>query len=149
MKCEDCDATLWEFHKHELESDQAAEVQAHLDACDACRTQADAVRRLVEAAGGPAAEEPSDALCLDAKAAVRTELQRQGRGQLDFGPVMDAHDLAQYLKVDVAVIHDRLEEIPHFDLGGHVRFTRSSIDDWIQSREHARYLFSPLARSVG
>jgi excisionase family DNA binding protein len=49
--------------------------------------------------------------------------------------MMTPEELAEYLKIPANSIYDMLGEIPHLILAGRVRFRRSSIDKWLDSRE--------------
>lgn len=49
--------------------------------------------------------------------------------------IMTPEELAGYLKIPANSIYDMLGEIPHLLLAGRVRFRRSSIDKWLDSRE--------------
>ncbi|HBC73784.1 MAG TPA: hypothetical protein DC017_02780 [Candidatus Wallbacteria bacterium] len=49
--------------------------------------------------------------------------------------IMTPEELAENLKIPASSIYDMLGEIPHLILAGRVRFRRSSIDKWLDSRE--------------
>jgi excisionase family DNA binding protein len=60
------------------------------------------------------------------------------------GDILTPEELAEYLKIPANSIYDMLNEIPHLVLAGRVRFRRSSIDKWLDSREKN----SPAKRSA-
>ena len=148
MTCEEYGALLWAFLADELDQKQDALVRDHLTHCTSCQHRLEQVRRLAAAARALPDDSQSLSLWLETKEAVRVELERAGRAAAAFGPVMDADDLAKYLKVDVATVYRHLEEIPHFELEGQMRFRRESIDSWLESRERGQAVFGFPVRAV-
>jgi len=149
MTCEECDDLLWPLAAGELEDGQMREVTVHVEQCTSCQDRLDEVRRLAAAAKALPHATPSRSLCLQTKEAVRLELERLGRVRHAFGPVMNADDVAKYLKVTVETVYRHLDEIPHFELEGQMRFRRESLDRWIESSERAQTLFGRVVRAVG
>lgn len=49
--------------------------------------------------------------------------------------IMTLTDVAAYLRVDVATVRRLLHEIPHFTVGGEVRFRRAALTRWVQAQE--------------
>ena len=148
MTCENCDSQLWAFAAGELDGERHASVGQHVSHCPACQRRLDEVRRLTAAAQALADASPSLSLCLETKEALRLELEREGRIRAAFGPLMDADELAKYLKVDVALVYRHLDEIPHFELEGQIRFRRQSIDEWIETKEQGSAVFGFPVRAV-
>jgi len=148
MTCDLCRERIWDYCAGDLPADEAASVEAHLAECASCRQAESEVRRICEAASGLTHADEDRALWLQTKEAIREELGRQGRGDAAFGPVMNADDLARYLKVDVSVIYRRLDEIPHFELEGTILFRRESVDAWLSSMERGQSLFFVANRAV-
>lgn len=133
MNCERANPLLWPFAAAELADAPAAELAHHLEQCDACRRLLDGVRRLMASASALSQDEPARTLLLQTKEAVRLELERQGRVRVDFGPVMTPDDVAKYLKVDAALVYRHLDEIPHFEIDGEIRFLRERVDEWLEA----------------
>lgn len=148
MTCEEYDALLWAFLAGELDQKQDALVRDHLTRCTSCQRRLEQVRSIAAAARTLPDEVPSQSLCLETKEAVRFELEREGRAASALGPMMTADELARYLKVDVALVYRHLDEIPHIELEGQMRFRRESIDRWLESREHGQAVFGFRVRAV-
>ena len=148
MTCEECDSLLWAFAAAELDGEKRVSVEQHVSRCPTCQRRLDEVRRLRAAAQDLADASPSLSLCLETKEALRLELEREGRVRAAFGPLMDADELAKYLKVDVALVYRHLDEIPHFELEGQIRFRRQSIDEWIEAKEQGSTVFGFAVRAV-
>jgi hypothetical protein len=49
--------------------------------------------------------------------------------------ILTLSELAAYLKLPDESIYDLLDEIPHLQLAGQLRFRRNSIEKWLDSRE--------------
>ncbi|MEZ7891091.1 MAG: helix-turn-helix domain-containing protein [Candidatus Wallbacteria bacterium] len=49
--------------------------------------------------------------------------------------IMTPAELAEFLKLPVKAIYEILNDIPHLSLAGQIRFRKSSIDKWLESRE--------------
>ena len=148
MTCEECDSLLWAFAAAELDGEQHACVDQHVSHCPVCRRRLDEVHRLAAAARTLADASPSLSLCLETKEVLRLELEREGRVRAAFGPLMDAEELAKYLKVDVALVYRHLDEIPHFELEGQIRFRRQSIDEWTEAKERGSSVLGFAVRAV-
>ena len=53
----------------------------------------------------------------------------------EFGPVLNFDELAEYLRVDRAIVGQYLDEIPSFEMGGKLLFRKKTIEAWIESKE--------------
>lgn len=131
--CDKYQELVPEFLEGALDADAAADVATHLADCAACRAELGFVRNLTAAARRLPQPKVSD------EAVLRMmERVRHGPGQprrIEFGPVLDVKDLAEYLRMDVDALEPHLADIPCFELGGKLLFRRQTVEAWIQQKE--------------
>ena len=133
MNCNETALWIPEFVDADMPAATQAELQAHLDACAACRAAVDGYRALVKTVRALPGQEPGEETLLRITAAIHaTEAPRR---RTEFGPVLDTEELADYLRVDAATAQQYLTEIPCFELGGKILFRRQSVDAWLARRE--------------
>lgn len=136
MNRTDCDpALLPEYVDGTLDEATRAGVERHLAQCDDCREWLDFSRRLTAAARRLPQPRPDDDAILRLMRAVRRATE-SGVGA-GYGPVLDARELADYLRLDPAALEPYLMDIPCFELGGRLLFRRETVDAWIRQRELA------------
>lgn len=117
----------------DLESGHARVIADHLAHCAACRAEQAALESLDGLVTALPRLRPSAAADLRIREAVHASLPRAPR--TDFGPVLDADDLAEYLHVDRLTIEVCLDELPAFEFGGKLLFRKASVDAWIERKE--------------
>ena len=49
--------------------------------------------------------------------------------------MLDADELAAFLRIDMETLKLYVEDIPRFELGGKLLFRRKAVEDWIARRE--------------
>ena len=135
MTCDECREMIPEHVEKSLPADAARELRAHLDACEPCRRERLQTEALLAAARSLPRQEPEAETVLKISQVIHQSAPARRRGE--FGPVLDVDDLADYLRVDKAVIEMYLDELPHFELGGKLLFRRQSVDRWIEVRERS------------
>lgn len=146
MDCESCRLTLSEFQAGELDETKSAQVEEHLEGCAECRDELASYDRLDDLVKGMKQYEPSDDAVMAVKSfAADSALVTQQR--VEFGPVLDIEDLAEYLRVTPEAIDEYLDEIPCFEFGGKVLFRKLSIEQWVERREN-EYSFQRLDAEV-
>lgn len=72
----------------------------------------------------------------------------RGKDKQDEDNIFDVHGLADYLKVTVKWIYDHTYELPHFKLGGLLRFRKKDIDRVIDRLSLKIKLNNPLDSST-
>jgi len=128
-----CDVTYEELAAlaaGELDADRAAEVQAHLPACQRCRRRMDALRGADAVLGGLRHEQPSPQTLL----AVRHELAAALRPPQP-AEVMTLEEVATFLRLTDEQLDEVLEDLPAFELAGQVRVRHARLVEWLEQRE--------------
>ncbi len=104
---------------------------AHLAECDACREQvrvSEKVRELFN-------QHPQTGLSDDADLRVRMALRREQYGKEPAKDVMNLEETAAWLGVTPGALAERLDEIPAFEIGGRIRFSRKRLEKWIEMKD--------------
>jgi len=136
MECQTCRERLSAFQAGDLDAGENRAVAGHLASCAACRAEAAAYGRLDTLVTGLPRRAPSaDTVSVITNAAAAAAPVSARR--VEFGPVLNLDDLAEYLRVPRAVVEECLDELPAFEFGGRVLFRRVSIDAWIAQREQS------------
>lgn len=136
MTCDQYQELIPEYLDKSLSSDNEQDLKRHLDSCDSCRKELRMAEALAGAVHALPRHQPSAETVLKVSEMIHQSAPAPHR-QGDYGPVLDVDDLANYLRVDKAVIEIYLDELPHFELGGKLLFRRKSVDEWIEARERA------------
>ena len=129
----DCEVTYEELAAlaaGDLAAAREAEVLPHLADCDRCRRRLEAIRRADAAlAAMQPARTPVDAL-LAARRAISRVLRRGEPAE-----IMTLDEVAEFLRISPQELGEIAEELPAFELAGHVRVRRARLIEWIQQRE--------------
>ncbi len=133
MNCQDCQLWIPEYTESVLAPDVRCEFLDHLAGCAACQAELRAFERLAAAARQLPVAEPGDETVLRITETILAA--EPPRRRSEFGPVLDAAELADYLHVAPATLQDYLPELPSFELGGKLLFRRKSIETWLEGRE--------------
>jgi len=118
----------------ELEAEHLTELNAHLATCESCRKTQRIMRGLAAEIQGLPRLAPTDRSTLAINVAIHQLAPKPRR--VDFGPVMDIEELAEFLLVSLETVGHYLDDLPSFELGGKLLFRRTSVERWIESREH-------------
>lgn len=117
----------------ELTAEEAEKVRALLEKDEEARAVLATMRRIAESAGRMPCPPPAAVATMRTKAAVREAI---GVGKPKaFGPVLTLDEVAEYLKVERAMVEEMLDELPAFEFGGKVRLRLDSLEAWIRGRE--------------
>lgn len=136
MKCDEYQELIPEYLERSLSADAKRDLEGHLASCDFCRKQLQMAEALSAAVQALPRHQPSAETILTVSEAIHQSAPTPRR-RVDYGPVLDVDDLADYLRVDKDVIQIYLDELPHFELGGKLLFRRKSVDQWIEARERS------------
>lgn len=134
MNCQDCGERIDEYLEETLDTAVRREVEAHAAACGACRAELAEARQLAARVKALPRHEPGADVVLRVSARILGAAAAPVR-RTEFGPVLDAGELAEFLRVDEETLDAYLEDIPRFELGGKLLFRRKAVEDWITRRE--------------
>ena len=130
MTCLECQQLLSPYQKGELDADDANRVAGHVANCPACAKRIAALEHLDDMLRGlPAPPTPTSVLM-----SVRERVHEDVAG----GEIMDAGQVAAFLKLTQEQVLDSLDELPCFEIAGQIRFRRAALMQWIEEREAAR-----------
>lgn len=134
MNCETYSEWISEQLDGELDAKRAQELNQHLAACDTCRKTLQVMERLDADLRELPRYEPADraSMAIVKQFHALAVLPRR----IEFSPVMDIKELAEFLRVTTDTIGTYLDDIPSFEIGGKLLFRRSSVEKWIEKREH-------------
>jgi hypothetical protein len=144
MNCTTCQEHLPEYQERGLPQETTEAVRQHLAACADCRQQQQRDTELLAATRALPRTRPRPEVILITSSKIHAAAPAQAR--TDFGPVLDIHDLAEYLRVEPDLLENYVEEIPHFELGGRLLFRRVAVETWIAEREQASTLAAGPSR---
>ena len=133
MDCKSFLKILSEFEREELPETLYAEAKKHLDSCTNCSPALKNFQRIILLCKDSMDVEMSLASTLKIKSSIKG-LQDKG-AKREFGPILNLAELSEYLRVSEDIIEANLNEIPCFELGGHILFRKERIDEWIKMRE--------------
>ena len=120
------------FFDGELSSEQQNEFRAHLEQCETCRTrlnQLTALRASIRHQG-------EVSLSHDADLRLRRRIHREIRPDNRLPEILDIESVAQLMQLSVSEVAEILDEIPHFEIAGRIRFRRNRVLDWLREKEH-------------
>ena len=127
MTCVECQQLLSQLQKGELGEPDAHEAASHVKVCPTCRERLDALRQLDDLLRAVPTPPPH----LGTLLSVREQVHRAVLGD----EILDADQVATYLKLSREEVMDNLDELPCFEVAGRVRFRRDALLQWIESRE--------------
>jgi hypothetical protein len=133
MKCEQYRDRISEYIDRDMPEHERKDMQRHIEKCDDCRNELRNMDTLSSVVDALPRYEPGTKTILDITSAIHAPFGKPPR--TGFGPVLDIHELAEFLRVTTGTIEQYLDEIPCFELGGKLLFSRRSIEDWIERRE--------------
>lgn len=133
MNCDECQQWMPEVAEGAAPADVAAAAREHLATCADCRDEAARGAALARVARALPRRAPSATGVLRVGEAIHASGVPARR--TEFGPVLDADELAEFLRVDRDTIGLYIGEIPCFELGGKLLFRRKSVEAWIERRE--------------
>ena len=127
MTCVECQQLLSQLQKDELGEQDTQEAAAHVTACPICRERLDALQQLDALLRAVPTPPPHLATLLS----VREQVHRAVLGD----EILDADQVATYLKLSPEEVMNSLDELPCFEVAGRVRFRRDTLLRWIENRE--------------
>ena len=160
MTCTDIQEQIVAYLDGETPPEAAAEIEAHLAACAACREDSESLKAVGVLARSEPILEPSHAwdLGLERKLAAarwslltdemgrlrriteelaarlqrmeQAETQREAENQL-----MTVEEVAGYLRITPEKVYTILDDLPHIEMNYEVRFRRSSVEAWLRLHE--------------
>jgi len=134
MNCETYAEWISEQLEGELDAKRAQELNRHLTGCDTCRKTLRVMERLDADLRSLPRYEPADTVSMAIVEQIHALAVPPRR--TEFSPVMDIKELAEFLHVTTETIGTYLDDIPSFEIGGKLLFRRSSVEKWIEKREH-------------
>ena len=134
MNCETYAEWISEQLDGELDAKREQELKRHLVACADCRKTLKAMEHLPADIRSLPRYEPADKTAM----AITEQFHKLAvvPRRSEFGPVMDIGELAEFLRVTPETVGTYLDDLPSFELGGKLLFRRSSVEKWIEKREH-------------
>lgn len=133
MNCEGCGQVLSEYLDGDLTEEAGREAREHLEICKPCRRKLGVLERIAAVAKELPRHAPGTEVVLDISSSIHSQ-SRTGK-KTEFGPVMDIEEVADFLRVEKQTVEESLDEIPCFELGGHLLFRKKSIEEWIEDKE--------------
>ena len=134
MNCAGFASAKHDLIDRELPDAQACEALAHAKDCAACGAELRELEGLRTALlACPQGEWPAAARVR----AMGALLEAAARECPSPPEVMTLAEVAAHLRVTQAAVRTTLDRIPHFEIGGEVRFRRAGLERWIE-REEAR-----------
>lgn len=134
MNCETTTEWISAQLDGELNAEHELDLNAHLVGCETCRE----IRRIMQGLAGEINAlprlAPTDRSTLAINCAIHQLAPKPQR--VDFGPILDIEELAEFLRVSLETVGMYLDDLPSFELGGKLLFRRSSVERWIEGREH-------------
>ena len=156
MECNNVREELVAYIDDELSSMGKHTIEAHLADCKECAAEHDKLKATIESTHKAETLQPAqnwwetlqerlyapDSDLVSAIHALRESIMRLEShvdgGLVRFAPVkeiMTLEEVAAYLQIEPDVVWKLLNEIPHFEVGGELRFKKSSVDEWIRMKE--------------
>ena len=119
------------------------ELEAHAAKCLECARKIDNIKKTIGAIDQIDENTMPDFL-EEKMVSFFEKLNTNSNGTFDDKNKLKSHDeimtpaeLAEFLKLPIKAIYELLNDIPHLSLAGQIRFRKSSIDKWLDSREKA------------
>ncbi len=127
----------------EASAGEVKEVEKHIASCRECAEKIEGIKKTIfdidqmDDAAAPEYLENKLADFFDKIANIDDHATNstEGTDGKTTGDIMTPEELAGYLKIPAGSIYEMLGEIPHLILAGRVRFRKTSIDKWLDSRE--------------
>jgi len=137
MKCAEFRRLEHDWIDDCMSGEQARCLEQHAQTCKSCASRLgrlEALRRLLRASGSEPAPESAQLRALGA-------VLRAAAGE--YAPlspaeppaIMTLAEVASFLRTSEGKVRTSLHEIPHFVVGGELRFRRESIERWIDREE--------------
>ncbi|GEM_PF-6494109 len=114
-----------------LDREKTAAFLVHLDECPECLNLVNKLTELREAMAEEFCVDLQDDRDLRIRKAV-SELRNRREQSRD---VMDIEQLAEFLGVSTGTVVGMLDQLPTFEINGHLRFRREKIVEWIEDEE--------------
>ena len=156
MECNNVREELVAYIDDELSSMGKHTIEVHLADCKECAAERDKLKATIESTRKVEALQPAqnwwetlqerlyapDSDLVAAIHALRESIVRLeshvdgGLGRLaPVKEIMTVEEVATYLQIKPNVVWKLLNEIPHFEVGGELRFKKTSVDEWIRMKE--------------
>ena len=145
MDCKGFLKIISEFEKGELPDELRGEVIKHTDGCPNCKNELIRFKKIMSLTKDSMDAKLSLSATLKMSSSI-SKLLNEGKEPV-FGPILNMHDLSNYLRISEDVIEDYLNEIPCFELGGHILFRKEKVDEWIGKREQ-KFAFELLGSEI-
>jgi len=123
-------------------SDEVAEMESHIAGCGECAQKIDGIRKTVfdvdridDNAAPEFLENKLAAFFERINAMPEPDAQDCKVHTVPSDNIMTPVELSAFLKLPLKSVYDLLDEIPHLVLDGQIRFRRTSVDDWLESKE--------------
>ena len=133
MKCDHCRDRISEYLDRDMPEQERKDMEKHIEECDTCRGELEIMAGISSMIDMLPVRAPNADVVLNISRAIHIQIEKPPR--TGFGPVLDIHELAEFLRVTTGTIEEYLDEIPCFELGGKLLFSRKSIEEWIARRE--------------
>lgn len=140
------DEAIITYLYNEAGADEISAIEKHISECSDCAHKIEGIRQTIfnidqmddckaskyledKIAGFfEKISEIKDSLTDNFKDNITGSVQNQNR-------ILTPSELSAYLKLPIESIYELLDEIPHLILAGQIRFRKTSIEKWLDSRE--------------
>jgi len=134
VSCEEFDALMGTLVDGEG-SEAEATLREHARSCGACAGKLDEFRRLRGLLRCSAVEEAPGRARLRALVAVAWAVAPQAGSRANPPAILTPAEVADYLRVREEDVRRMVHRLPHFVVGGQIRFRRQSLESWIEREE--------------
>ena len=145
MTCDVKYETLAAFAAGDLDAERTKAIENHLADCERCRRRVRSLEAVDRLLVGMVPQKPSSRAILETRRAL--PVKHPGARTPD---IMTLDDVADYLHLSPEALDEIVEDLPAFELAGHVRVRRERLVEWIEQRErdYARQAAADWTRRV-
>ncbi|MDD2717139.1 MAG: zf-HC2 domain-containing protein [Candidatus Wallbacteria bacterium] len=118
----------------EATGEEIREVEQHLSTCSECSGKISTIRATMKSIDRKDNLPVPEMLC--DKLAASFESREQNSAGSAPSEILTPVELAGFLRIPLDVIYELLPDIPYLTLAGQIRFRRSSVEKWLELREH-------------
>lgn len=133
MKCPVTHEELAMWLSGDCDPERAIEMASHVNSCRECVGRVTVLRKVDERLRALVTVEPSSS-CSRRVLEAAWEETRRSRPQ----EIMTLEEVAAFLRIPLDDLEEVVEELPTFEIAGHVRVRRAKLTEWIERRERQR-----------
>ena len=130
MTCDMLEEDLARHAAGECDPGRAREIEAHLARCPQCQRRLRSIRKVDESLGILPPLAPPATTILSLRRAIAEAI-----GARPAPEIMTLEDVAGLLRISPGDMEEFAEDLPAFEIAGHVRVRRARLIEWIEQRE--------------